>query len=200
MHTPIDDRQTEEQQDQNVDNNQKNSETKDSTEKIFRIQASAKHLELVSPVFKKLLTGGWKETAELQDKGRVEITIEDWDIEALLILLRIIHCRHDNIPRTVSLEVLAKIALLVDYYQCRESVKFFTDIWISDLTEKETVPMQYSRKVILWLWVSGFFFIQKEFEYATSTVMTSSSGLINSLGLPIHTATLSKDWHFSNSI
>jgi hypothetical protein len=56
-----------------------------------RIQVSAKHLMLASPVFKKALTGKWKEGSTFVGTGSVEITTEGWDVEAFLILLRILH-------------------------------------------------------------------------------------------------------------
>lgn len=57
-----------------------------------RIQVFAKHLMLASPVFKKALTGKWKEGSTFVGTGSVEITTEGWDVEAFLILLRILHC------------------------------------------------------------------------------------------------------------
>jgi hypothetical protein len=53
----------------------------------FRIQVSAKHLALASPVFKQILKAGWKESLTYLQKGSVEITADSYDIEALLILL-----------------------------------------------------------------------------------------------------------------
>lgn len=72
-------------------------------ESCFRIQVSAKHLILASPVFKKILAGGWKESITYLQKGSVEVTAESWDIEALLILLRLILCQHYRIPRKLTL-------------------------------------------------------------------------------------------------
>ncbi|KAH3499037.1 hypothetical protein KXV55_008470, partial [Aspergillus fumigatus] len=57
----------------------------------FRVQVSAKHLVLASPVFKEILKGGWKESLTYLQTGSVEITADSWDIEAFLILLHIIH-------------------------------------------------------------------------------------------------------------
>lgn len=84
-------------------------------EGCFRIQVSAKHLALASSVFKKILTGGWKESITYLQKGSVEITAGSWDIEALLIILRIIHCQSYGVPRKLTLEMLAKVAVLADY-------------------------------------------------------------------------------------
>jgi hypothetical protein len=52
----------------------------------------------------------------------VEITIDSWDIEALLILLHIIYGRYYQTPRKITLEMLMKVAVLADYYDCREAL------------------------------------------------------------------------------
>ena len=83
---------------------------------VFRIQASAKHLILASPVFQKALTEGWKEGFHLVEKGAVENTISGWDLDAFLILMNNFHCRPQILPREISLELLAKVAILADYY------------------------------------------------------------------------------------
>ncbi|KAL2803057.1 hypothetical protein BJX63DRAFT_440444 [Aspergillus granulosus] len=127
----------------------------------FRIQVSAKHVILVSSVFKKMLTGGWKESIAYLQSGSVELII----------------------PRKLSLEMLAKVAVLADYYDCREAVDILADIWIIALDE--SVPTTYSRDLILWVWVSWFFQLHDQFEKATSTAMSWSSNSIDSMGLPI---------------
>ena len=45
----------------------------------LRIQVSAKHLIFASSVFKKMLSGTWKESTAFLQKGSVEITAESWD-------------------------------------------------------------------------------------------------------------------------
>ncbi|QKX64033.1 uncharacterized protein TRUGW13939_11206 [Talaromyces rugulosus] len=149
----------------------------------FRIQVSAKHLMLASSVFRKLLTGGWKESVTYSGKNPTEITAEDWDIEALLILLRAIHGQQYQIPQKLTLEMLAKVAVLADYYKCKEAVYVWTTAWI-DALEKER-PETYSRDLFLWLWISWFFQLPTQFEETTSTIMTCSNGVISNLGLPI---------------
>ncbi|KAJ5712964.1 uncharacterized protein N7483_010145 [Penicillium malachiteum] len=47
-----------------------------SADSCFRIQVSAKHLMFASPFFKRLLTGGWRESVTYSQKGKVEITAE----------------------------------------------------------------------------------------------------------------------------
>ncbi|RAL16792.1 BTB/POZ domain-containing protein [Aspergillus homomorphus CBS 101889] len=154
----------------------------------FRVQVSAKHLILASSVFEKILTGGWKESITYLRKGSVEITADSWDADALLIMLRIIHCQSHQVPRKLTLEMLAKVAVLADYYDCREALLFFTDTWITALDE--IIPATYSRDLILWLWVTWYFRLPAKFKEVTSKAMSLSNGWIDNLGLPIPVAIL----------
>ena len=84
-------------------------------------------------MFQKALTEGWKEGFYLIEKGAVENTISGWDLDAFLILMNIFHCRPQILPREISLELLAKVAILADYYQCQTIVHYFADRWIKSL-------------------------------------------------------------------
>ena len=149
----------------------------------FSIQVSAKHLIFASPVFQSTLTGSWKESIAYLEKGSVEITAESWDFQALLIVLNAIHGKYRQIPQHLTLEMLAKVAVIVDYYDCKETVYIMKDIWFGNLKEK--IPTKYSRDLILWLWVSWFFQLPSQFKETTSTVMSCSEGSIHAWGLPI---------------
>jgi hypothetical protein len=159
-------------------------------ESCFRVQVSAKHLVLASPVFKETLKGGWKESLTYLQKGSAEITVDSWDIEALLILLHIIHGQYYQTPRKITLETLAKVAVLADYYDCREALDILATTWINAL--EETIPKSYSRNLVLWLWVSWFFQLPAQFREATSTAMSRSNNWIDNLGLPIPDIAISK--------
>jgi hypothetical protein len=162
----------------------------------FRVQVSAKHLALASPVFKEILKGGWKESLTYLQKGSVEITADSWDIEALLILLHVIHGQYYQTPRKITLETLAKVAVLADYYDCREALDILVTTWINAL--EETIPKSYSRNLVLWLWVSWFFQLPAQFREATSTAMSWSNNWIDNLGLPIPDIVIRKDTHAVN--
>ncbi|EDN09148.1 predicted protein [Histoplasma mississippiense (nom. inval.)] len=152
------------------------------SERGYRIQVSAKHLTLASPVFKKTLLGQWKESVTLLQRGSVDIPATGWDIEAFLILLRIIHCQPNDIPRELSLEMLAKVAIIADYYQCKEAMGHFLDVWIGKLS---SIPANYSRDLNLWLWISWVFQLPSQFKEVTSIAMSQSPCRISSLALPI---------------
>lgn len=116
--------------------------------------------------------------------------MERWDIEALLILLRVIHCQNQHVPRKLTLEMLAKVAVLADFYECKEAVGFFANIWIEALEEEP--PTTYCRDLITWLWISWFFELPRYFQEVTSTAMSRSNGSISNLELPIPDRVLGK--------
>lgn len=87
-----------------------------------RMRLSSKHLTLASRYFKTMLTAPWKETLTQAGQQQHAISAEGWDAEALLVLMRIIHGRTQGVPRVVTLDMMAKFAVLVDYYDCHEVV------------------------------------------------------------------------------
>lgn len=177
--------------DEPVDESTQKTDQYQSDDNVY-IQVSAKHLMLASPVFKSMLTGSWKESvifSKLQ-KGSIEITAESWDIDGFLILLRIIHCQFNHIPRKLSLEMLAKVAVIADYYKCKEVVRFFSDTWIEALEERYLE--EYSRDLILRLWIAWFFQLSSQFKKVTSIAISHNGGFISSLGLPIPNRVIGK--------
>jgi hypothetical protein len=177
--------------DEPIDESTQKTDQYQSEHNVY-IQVSAKHLMLASPVFKSMLTGSWKESvifSKLQ-KGSIEITAETWDIDCFLILLRIIHCQADHIPRKLSLEMLAKVAVIADYYKCKEAVRFFSDTWIEAL--EDTYLEEYSRDLILRLWIAWFFQLSSQFKKVTSIAISHNGGFISNLGLPIPNRVIGK--------
>jgi hypothetical protein len=148
-------------------------------------RVSSRHLMTASPVFRRALTkDGFAESQRDEVDGLFHIQAEDWDPEAFLVILRIFHLRNKAVPRTVTLEMLAKIAVLVDYYECAEAIELFTDLWIHDL-KQTTLPTTYCRDLVLWIWVSWVFDIVGQFKEATAVVVRKSVESIRTLDLPI---------------
>ncbi|KAL7795057.1 hypothetical protein V8C37DRAFT_375434 [Trichoderma ceciliae] len=147
-----------------------------------RMRLSSKHLILASAYFQKLAANGWKETTP-QDGYTYVVTTEEWDEEALVALMNIIHGRTAKVPRVVSLEMLAKISVLVDYYQCHETVEFFAKTWTGGLGA--SVPVFYGRDLLLRFTVAWVFSEGTIFWLLTKTIILESKEPIDSLGLPI---------------
>ncbi|EED18697.1 conserved hypothetical protein [Talaromyces stipitatus ATCC 10500] len=160
--------------------------------KLDSAKVSAKHLMLASPVLKKTLSGGWKESEIFAKKGSIDLVVEDWDLDAFLLFLRILHCQHHDLPSSVTLEMLAKIAVMADYYACKNTVAFFANLWIEKL--EPAFPTEYSRDLMLWLFVSCFFDKRELFAKSASIAMTKCNAPITNLGLPIPINVLSKSF------
>ncbi|RYP91871.1 hypothetical protein DL770_001993 [Monosporascus sp. CRB-9-2] len=162
-----------------------NSETLDadhSKRSEIRFRLSSTHLISASSFFKRALGGPWKEGCSVTPDCCRYIHAEEWDPNALLILMRIIHGRNWSVPSSVNLEMLAKIAVLVDYYQCHEAVYMFSELWIKALEGQ--VPAECSRELILWLVVSRVFGRADMFTAITRTAMRESRRPLPTLGLP----------------
>ncbi|KAH6623460.1 hypothetical protein F5144DRAFT_362195 [Chaetomium tenue] len=148
----------------------------------FRV--SSQHLIQASPVFKAALTGHWKE-GTVTENGSYEISAEEWDAEAMHMVLSLIHCRTKDTPRTISLDILVKIAVIVDYYQLHETLHFFTTLWIDAL--RPSVPaVTYSEDVMPWIFVSWVFKDAPIFATVTKLAIEESPGkLSTNTTLPI---------------
>lgn len=128
---------------------------------------------------------GWMESNRSVEHGQYKLSAEDWDEEAFLILMNIFHLRNKDIPRKVNLEMLAKISILVDYYECLDALQIFVDLWAVDLGRIHPIPALYCRDLILWLWVSWALRLSEPFKQATYTVIRETTEPIRNLGLPI---------------
>ncbi|KAJ5404243.1 hypothetical protein N7509_004114 [Penicillium cosmopolitanum] len=157
-----------------------------------RIQVSAKHMIFASSFFKKSLTGGWKETKDLQ-QGSVEIIADDWDLQAFMIVLYAIHGQFKKVPQTVSVEILAKVAVIVDYYDCKDVLYLLQDKWIDSLAKLSVI--RSSRDLMLRLWISYFFQLSTNFKELTSSIMSSATDSIVARGLPIPATFIGKEEH-----
>ncbi|WZH50046.1 uncharacterized protein QYS62_011281 [Fusarium acuminatum] len=132
--------------------------------------------------FARLMSRKWQE-AESEKGFQWTIKATDWDDEAVTILMNILHHRTRVVPRTISLEMLTKIAVLVDYYGCLEAVELWAEIWMAELGS--VASEYYSRDLLLRLTVAMVFFDNKLFSTLTKYAIRSSRGPIHTLGLPI---------------
>ncbi|KAJ4859245.1 hypothetical protein T069G_07512 [Trichoderma breve] len=151
-------------------------------EEELRLRLSSTHLTFASAYFKAMLTNNWRETRPEEGYSFV-VTAEEWDQKALLILMNIIHGQTTKIPRIMGIEMLAKMAVLVDYYKCHEAVEFYAKTWINNLIEP--LPTCYGRTFLLRLCISWVFSESEVFRELTRAALYQSRGPIHSLGLPI---------------
>ncbi|KAG6082768.1 hypothetical protein E4U15_002265 [Claviceps sp. LM218 group G6] len=158
------------EKDLDTDSQETPQENSDRHEVEFRL--SSRHLALASPVFKAMLSGFWKESAPSsdQDNGlakpwsplqsgsscqvRYELTATEWVVKDFLLLMNIVHGHSGQVPYSIDLETLARMSVLVDYYQCQEVTKFAVGLWIGKIPR---LPRQYGRDCVAWIFVSWVF-------------------------------------------
>ena len=92
---------------------------------------SSKVMCLASPVWRTMLDpkGHFKE-ASPESK---EITLEDDDLEALLLLLNIAHLRYLNIPTSLEYNGLLNLAILCDKYDTVTLIRPWLPKWLEGL-------------------------------------------------------------------
>ncbi|KAF3007820.1 hypothetical protein E8E13_010580 [Curvularia kusanoi] len=121
--------------------------TSESCDIHYRV--SSRHLQLESPWFKRAMTKDtWVESKP--ENGKFQIVAHDWDEDTFLLLLNIFHLRNKQVPRVISLETLAKVGVLIDYYEFGEALEMFTAVWIAAF-KKTDIPSTFCRSVVLWI-------------------------------------------------
>ncbi|KAE9378212.1 hypothetical protein N431DRAFT_399726 [Stipitochalara longipes BDJ] len=133
------------------------------------MRVSSKHLILASPTFRSMLGPNFEEGQRLRIEGSTDIALGDDDPDAFEILLNIIHGLTRRVPRSVSLDMLTRIAVLVNYYQMHEAVELFSDTWINTLA-REGLPQSYSMETIKWLLISWVFHKPMEFQAVSRVI------------------------------
>ncbi|OAQ78436.1 hypothetical protein VFPBJ_06557 [Purpureocillium lilacinum] len=167
-----------------ADENVNTPETPPMPAPEVHLRLSSKHLTLASPYFKSMLCGPWKEGDTSGTQPRV-LTAESWDQDALLIVMNIIHGQNKKVPRTVDFEMMAKIAVIVDYYQCHEALEVFSDMWLKELKRTIPLPEVYTREAVLWLHISHVLSDEETFRTVTKVLQRHLTEPLHTLDLPI---------------
>ncbi|GAP90519.1 hypothetical protein SAMD00023353_5000020 [Rosellinia necatrix] len=146
-------------------------------------QVSSAHLKLVSPYFRAALDGPFRESQQAAD-GLRHVEASGWDTNAILIVMRIIHGQNRFVPGQLQPEMRAKVAVIVDYYQCREALVAFVELWRLSLGDYLT-PTMPGRDLVMALLPCWVFRWADEFKKVSEQLMLRSRKPINPQGLPI---------------
>ncbi|KAH8725724.1 hypothetical protein GQ44DRAFT_599689, partial [Phaeosphaeriaceae sp. PMI808] len=139
----------------------------------------------------------WKESIRNENDGLYHVPAEDWDSETLLCVLPVLHFRNGQVPRTVSLEMLAKIAVLIDFYECAEALESFTERWIEHLQVATPVSSYFFRGPMLWMCIDWVLRLPQEFlwlriinfrpsNHAIGTVFSQLRDLLEEFRSPLY--------------
>ncbi|KAL6158361.1 hypothetical protein ACJQWK_03253 [Exserohilum turcicum] len=152
-------------------------------------QVSSAHLMIASPRFMsemKSLDSGRKDS-----NGFYHLKASNWDPDALEILLNTLHTRYRRVAKDLTLEMLAKVATIVNHYGCGEAFELISETWIRHARVRYPMPQTYDRDLILWMFVAWVFRFPKEFRKSTAiTLRHCPEAKIQDMGLGIPPAVL----------
>jgi hypothetical protein len=150
-----------------------------------RFKVSSKHLSLASNYFnnhvKKRISA--TRTADSPE----EVHILDCNLEALLIVMNIIHNKGQQIPKKVDSAMLLKVAAVVRYLDCLEACTFFFGVWIQRLVDEDEIVFDTWDNCLKWVYISWASNRPSLFTSSTSAAMSrrcSSSTYPADLNLP----------------
>lgn len=150
----------------------------------LRMLVSSRHLSLASLTFRKMLNGPWLEGSSSSSSGLIrEVRATEWDASAFLIVQDIIHGHGRLVPTSLSVELLAKIAAIVDYYDCHDVTEPFVDRWIQDL--RGNFPSSYGKDCVLWLSISWVFLRVDVLQKMAVLAIKGCEPSVETMGLPV---------------
>ncbi|KAF5978144.1 hypothetical protein FCOIX_6124 [Fusarium coicis] len=100
-----------------------------------------------------------------------EISTTDWNVHAFFTVLKIIHGRNNEVPRDASIKFITDVAVIVNYYECAESVALVAELWGSNKTLKG-----YGRASVMLLLVSFVFSWPRTFSSMARLVLEQGEG------------------------
>ncbi|KAI6759915.1 hypothetical protein HG531_013488 [Fusarium graminearum] len=150
----------------------------------FKWEADKIWIEPEKPTWANFKTKSRGRTKEgnADSSGLRRITASDWDPEAFKIVLTIMHGYHRDVPGLLSLEQLAKVAMIVNYYDCLESVEIYRTIWLGLWSGMPTI---YGRDCVLYVLLSWVLSNPVPFQTMTQLALRHSQRLIEAEDLPI---------------
>jgi hypothetical protein len=147
-------------------------------------QVSSAHLITASPKFKSELQSLIHNQKD--DNGHYRLDCSNWDPEAFEIFLNTLHTRYRRVTKQLSLEMLAKVAVMIEHYQCWEAFELISQTWIKHVRMCHPMPSTYSRDLMLWMQVAWVFKLPKEFTRTTTIALhQSTESSIPEMGLGI---------------
>ncbi|OJJ45558.1 hypothetical protein ASPZODRAFT_68946 [Penicilliopsis zonata CBS 506.65] len=148
-----------------------------------RFRVSAQRLMLASPYFESSLSNSWAEGTTLRARGHLDMVIYDFNPEAILYFLLIIHGLEARIPRMIPLQLLTDFAVLVDYFQAHDAVHIQMGLWISLLAP--TIPIILCDDHVKWLCIAWTGRCNETFNHVARLIQRQSKIRIDALVLPI---------------
>ncbi|KAI4612463.1 hypothetical protein J4E80_007197 [Alternaria sp. BMP 0032] len=144
---------------------------------------SSRQLRIVSPYFEKMFKRNYDETVPNSEDGLYHVRAQQWNPDALAIMLNIAHLQFAAIPKEISVELFVALFLVADYYQMEDALRLFTKEWQGQLQE-QTMPEHYGEESMLWMFLGVKLKDWMIFESMASMAMRQACCPIQFLDLP----------------
>ncbi|GKU20859.1 unnamed protein product [Fusarium langsethiae] len=151
-----------------------------------RLRVSSRHLILASRTFRAMLEGPWSEATSSYQSVR-QINATGWDAMAFAVVLDIIHGRPRGIPERMNIGLLARIATVVDYYECHDAMHACLKNWLSENPELSDPMLNLCKTSLLCLYVAWVFSEKSTISNMTYLALSHGEGLaqIDTFDLPL---------------
>lgn len=97
------------------------------------VQVSSRHLALASRVFRAMFDGKFRESLKPGRSQLIPLPLPDDNLDAMLLLLAIIHGLTRRVPRKVNEKMYLEVVILVDKYDFHQVAEVFMDMWFGAL-------------------------------------------------------------------
>ncbi|SCV57563.1 uncharacterized protein FFB14_15208 [Fusarium fujikuroi] len=147
---------------------------------------SQKHLTLASRRAYKLFSSSFKEASK-QDDGLYHWNFGDvFDVQAFEVVLKIIHGKNRGVPQSTPLDLLSKIASIVDDLECYDALSFCAERWLSFADRLFYTPPERMDKTLAQLILVSFVFTKRYlFQQCIQTAARHTSEGMPTFDLPI---------------
>jgi hypothetical protein len=128
-----------------------------------------------------MLEGSLREATQLREQGFVEIALPDPedDPTAMMIIIGILYGKTVDLPETVEISLLEKIATITDKYEWHELVTPFGIDWFDKIVLQDGLPSDFNDKLLDWLWISWVFGHKENFKSLSKTAQQYAPTPIN---------------------
>jgi len=144
---------------------------------------SSRQLRIVSPYFEKMFKRNYDEIVPNSEDGLYHVRAQQWNPDALAIMLNIAHLQFAAIPKEMSVRLFVALFLVADYYQMEDALRLFTKEWQEELQE-QPMPTLYSEESMLWMFLGVKLKEWEIFESTASLAMRQACHPIQFLDLP----------------
>jgi hypothetical protein len=153
----------------------------------IRMRVSSRHLILASSTFRAMLEGLWSEGTSSSSQSLRQIKATGWDVVALATVLDIIHGRHRLVLVRMNLGFIARVATVVDYYNCHEAVDIYRDKWLMENSGVDTSVTSLCKSSLLCFYASWVLQDPDTISTMAKVVLMNMGGLaqIQTFDLPI---------------